>query len=316
MYMAVWAFSKVDDSTNRSLVFESIRNGKSRFGWSQRDEHNLLLEQWSDWHSKQQFLLEIQPNDWIVHINTPEWGQCTAVKVVGTYEFDEGVKSTHGTDFRHSIPVDSTTICVFSRRNDNVLPSVNLRPRSRYHRVYEEQDFHQSITNLRNNSVDLSRESKGEFYLKEKTKAYLAEITSSIQQMNKSKDLELYLAKVFRKVEGVVDVKDNGSGWGTDHGADLIVTFKNLNFETKVVVQVKSFEGSHYSLEAVSQIEEAIKVYEANAGIIITTALSTESLEASVQSLSDKIGKQIDLMAGEDVARFVLKYAPEMVFKV
>ncbi|MCK8080885.1 restriction endonuclease [Vibrio sp. 1CM24A] len=314
--MAVWAFSKVDDSTNRSLVFESVRNGKSRFGWSQRDEHNLLLEQWSDWHSKQQFLLEIQPNDWIVHINTPEWGQCTAVKVVGTYEFDEGVKSTHGTDFRHSIPVDSTTICVFSRRNDNVLPSVNLRPRSRYHRVYEEQDFHQSITNLRNNSVDLSRESKGEFYLKEKTKAYLAEITSSIQQMNKSKDLELYLAKVFRKVEGVVDVKDNGSGWGTDHGADLIVTFKNLNFETKVVVQVKSFEGSHYSLEAVSQIEEAIKVYEANAGIIITTALSTESLEASVQSLSDKIGKQIDLMAGEDVARFVLKYAPEMVFKV
>ena len=314
--MAVWAFSKVDDSTNRSLVFESIRNGKSRFGWSQRDEHNLLLEQWSDWHSKQQFLLEIQPNDWIVHINTPEWGQCTAVKVVGTYEFDEGVKSTHGTDFRHSIPVDSTTICVFSRRNDNVLPSVNLRPRSRYHRVYEEQDFHQSITNLRNNSVDLSRESKGEFYLKEKTKAYLAEITSSIQQMNKSKDLELYLAKVFRKVEGVVDVKDNGSGWGTDHGADLIVTFKNLNFETKVVVQVKSFEGSHYSLEAVSQIEEAIKVYEANAGIIITTAVSTESLEASVQSLSDKIGKQIDLMAGEDVARFVLKYAPEMVFKV
>ncbi|CAH7117720.1 Mrr_cat domain-containing protein [Vibrio chagasii] len=314
--MAVWAFSKVDDSTNRSLVFESIRNGKSRFGWSQRDEHNLLLEQWSDWHSKQQFLLEIQPNDWIVHINTPEWGQCTAVKVVGSYEFDEGVKSTHGTDFRHSIPVDSTTICVFSRRDDNVLPSVNLRPRSRYHRVYEEQDFHQSITNLRNNSVDLSRESKGEFYLKEKTKAYLAEITSSIQQMNKSKDLELYLAKVFRKVEGVVDVKENGSGWGTDHGADLIVTFKNLNFETKVVVQVKSFEGSHYSLEAVSQIEEAIKVYEANAGIIITTAVSTESLEASVQSLSDKIGKQIDLMAGEDVARFVLKYAPEMVFKV
>ncbi len=314
--MAVWAFSKVDDSTNRSLVFESIRNGKSRFGWSQRDEHNLLLEQWSDWHSKQQFLLEIQPNDWIVHINTPEWGQCTAVKVVGIYEFDEGVKSTHGTDFRHSIPVDSTTICVFSRRDDNVLPSVNLRPRSRYHRVYEEQDFHQSITNLRNNSVDLSRESKGEFYLKEKTKAYLAEITSSIQQMNKSKDLELYLAKVFRKVEGVVNVKENGSGWGTDHGADLIVTFKNLNFETKVVVQVKSFEGSHYSLEAVSQIEEAIKVYEANAGIIITTAVSTESLEASVQSLSDKIGKQIDLMAGEDVARFVLKYAPEMVFKV
>lgn len=314
--MAIWAFSKVDDSENRSLIFESIRKGKSRFGWSQKDEHNLLLEEWSEWHSKQQFLLEVQPNDWIVHINTPEWGQCTAVKVIGCYEYDEGLQSTHGKDFRHAIPVDVETICVFQRRDDNVLPSVNLRPRSRYHRVYEEQDFHQSIANLRDKKIDLSKNTKGEFYLKEKTESYLTEITSSIQQMNKSKDLEIYLAKVFKKVEGVVDVKENGAGWGTDHGADLIVTFKNLNIENKVVVQIKSFEGSHHSLEAVSQIEEAIDVYSANAGLIITTASSTEDLDAAIQSLNEKLDKQIDLMAGEDVARFVLKYAPEMVFKV
>jgi len=314
--MAVWAFNKVEDSKNRTLVFESIRKGKSRFGWSQKDEHNLLLEKWSEWHSKQQFLLGIKPDDWIVHINTPEWGQCTAVKVIGTYEFDEGLLSTHGIDFRHVISVDSETICTFKRRDDNVLPSVNLRPRSRYHRVYEEQDFHQSIANLRDKKINLSTGTKGEFYLKEKTESYLAEITSAIHQMNRSKDLELYLAKVFRKVEGVVNVKENGSGWGTDHGADLIVTFKNLNFENKVVVQIKSFEGSHHSLEAISQIEKAIDVYGANAGIIITTASSTESLDSSVQALSEKLDKQIELIAGEDVARFVLKYAPELVFKV
>lgn len=314
--MAIWAFSKVDESENRSLVFESIRRGKSRFGWSQKEEHNLFLEKWSEWHSKQQFLLEIKPDDWIVHINTPKWGQCTAVKVIGSYEFDEGFQSTHGIDFRHAIPVDIETICVFERRDDNVLPSVNLRPRSRYHRVYEEQDFHQSIANLKDNKIDLSKDTKGEFYLKEKTESYLTEITSSIQQMNKSKDLEIYLAKVFRKVEGVVDVKENGSGYGTDNGADLIVTFKNLNIENKVVVQVKSFEGSHHCLEAVSQIENAIDVYSANAGLIITTASTTEALDASVQALNEKLDKQIDLMAGEDVARFVLKYAPEMVFRV
>lgn len=314
--MAVWAFNKVDDSENRSLVFDSIRKGKSRFGWSQKDEHNLFLEQWSEWHSKQQFLLDIKPEDWIVHINTPTWGQCTAVKVVGSYEFDGGLNSTHGIDFRHAIPVDVETIIVFKRRDDNVLPSVNLRPRSRYHRVYEEQDFHQSIANLQDSKINLGKDTKGEFYLKEKTETYLAEITSFIQQMNKSKDLEVFLAKVFKKVEGVVNVKENGSGWRSDNGADLIVTFKNLNIENKVVIQIKSFEGSHYSLEAVSQIENAIDVYGANAGLIITTASTTEALDSAIQTLNEKIDKQIDLMAGEDVARFVLKYAPEMVFKV
>lgn len=314
--MAVWAFSKVDDSVNRSLVYESIRKGKSRFGWSQKDEHNLLLETWSEWHSKQLFLLEIKPDDWVVHINTPKWGQCTAAKVVGSYEFDDGIKSTHGTDFRHVIPIDVETIIVFNRRDENILPSVNLRPRSRYHRIYEEQDFNQSIINLRAKRVDLGRDTKGEFYLKDKTEAFLPKITSFIQQMNKSKDLELFLAKVFRKVEGVVQVKENGSGWRSDNGADLIVTFKNLNIENVVVVQVKSFEGSHHCLEAVSQIENAINVYGANAGLIITTASTTESLDSSIQALNEKMDKQIDLMAAEDVARFVLKYAPEMVFKV
>ncbi|MGB0663918.1 MAG: restriction endonuclease [Pontibacterium sp.] len=314
--MAVWAFSKVDDSVNRSLVYESIRKGKSRFGWSQKDEHNLLLETWSEWHSKQLFLLEIKPDDWVVHINTPKWGQCTAAKVVGSYEFDDGIKSTHGTDFRHVIPIDVETIIVFNRRDENILPSVNLRPRSRYHRIYEEQDFNQSIINLRAKRVDLGRDTKGEFYLKDKTEAFLPKITSFIQQMNKSKDLELFLAKVFRKVEGVVQVKENGSGWRSDNGADLIVTFKNLNIENVVVVQVKSFEGSHHCLEAVSQIENAINVYGANAGLIITTASTTESLDSAIQALNEKMDKQIDLMAAEDVARFVLKYAPEMVFKV
>ena len=46
--MAIWAFSKVDDSENRSLIFESILKGKSRFGWSQKDDHNLLLEEWNN----------------------------------------------------------------------------------------------------------------------------------------------------------------------------------------------------------------------------------------------------------------------------
>ena len=27
--------------------------------------------------------------DWIVHVNIPEWGKCTAAQVISTYEFDK-----------------------------------------------------------------------------------------------------------------------------------------------------------------------------------------------------------------------------------
>lgn len=96
----------------------------------------------------------------------------------------------------------------------------------------------------------------------------------------------------------------------------LIVTFNILNYEYKVVVQIKSFVGSHSCLQAISQIEGAINTYSAVAGIIVTTASSTEELETAVNELSEKLEKHIELIAGDDVARFVLKYAPEMVFKI
>ena len=58
--MSVWAFNKVDDDA-RKLVYESIiKSGKSRFGWSKKDEHNLLLkDNWTEDHSKQLFYCEL-----------------------------------------------------------------------------------------------------------------------------------------------------------------------------------------------------------------------------------------------------------------
>ena len=39
--MKVWAFNKATDAKARELIYHSIKNGKSRFGWSQENKHNL-----------------------------------------------------------------------------------------------------------------------------------------------------------------------------------------------------------------------------------------------------------------------------------
>ena len=69
-------------------------DGKARYAWSVDDKYNLLLENnWTDWHSRNIFLLQIQEGDWIVYINTPRHGYCTAAKLISTYALTEESES-------------------------------------------------------------------------------------------------------------------------------------------------------------------------------------------------------------------------------
>jgi len=78
-------------------------------------------------------------------------------------------------------------------------------------------------------------------------------------------------------------------------------------------VQVKSYTGQHWETGAVEQIETAIKKFQADAGLIITTAESIDNLEKAIEDLSNKLNKPVGLIAGEDVAKFVLKYGGQFI---
>ena len=315
----VWAFQSPGDEREKKLLHGSIKCGRSRFGWSYKDEHNLRLpNNWTDEHSKQRFLLRIKEGDWIVHINLPEWGQCVAVKVCSEYYFDEALEfpwreEGFKRDFMHCFKVDTDSITEFNRRDPRILPSVNLCPRRRYHQIYEVDDFDKSIENLKSE--------KQEDHLKNKLQPLLIDISKCIHKMNPSKKLEDFMAKVFEKIPTVVEVEKNGYGYGTDHGADLIVKTRTslgyLFFENTIIVQVKSFEGTHSDLRAVDQIKEGIREYDGTAGMIITTAKETsKELKSEVQKASEELDMDIALLDATDVARFIIKHAPEDLFNL
>ena len=148
------------------------------------------------------------------------------------YRFDKGLDIYNDKktwiDFKHNFEIDINSIIEFDRKNPNISPKVNLKPIRRYQRIYSKDDFLKSIENLKNNTIKLSDdESKEEHHLKnEIAEGPLKEINKLIHQMNKGKKLEKILAKVFRNIPNVVDVYENGSGWRSDHGADLIITVK------------------------------------------------------------------------------------------
>ena len=192
------------------------------------------------------------------------------------------------------------------------MPSVKLGNRGRYWRIKEIDDFHQSIENLK------SEEKKN--HLEDKLQPLLLKISEYIHKMHPSKNLEDFMAKVFEKIPTVDEVEKNGYGWRTDHGADLIVKTSTplgyLSLENTIIVQVKSYEGTHHNLNAVDQIKEGIKEYNGTAGMIITTGVKTKQLENKVLEVSDELGMEIDLLDAPDVARFIIKHAPEVLFNL
>lgn len=311
--MQVYAFAKIEDDTARYKVYNEIKSGKSRFGmW---DQEKSLKE---DYYGPNAFLLRIEKDDWIVHVNMPEYGQCVAVKTVGTYCFDDGISCPWGIDFNNYIPIDPNTIIEFDRHDPNIIPSVNLAPMRRGQRILQVDDFIASIENVKNSKYSGNNEEyRGIIHLRAKIdELLLPKITELIQKLNKSKDFEKLLHKIFEKMPNTLSIQ-NGFGWRSDNGADLIVEFQNpiigVNLRSKLIIQAKSYEGDHYDLSGIDQLIEGINTYSADGGLLITTGKKTEELEKYTLEQSEKIGKVIDIIAGNDVARFVVRYAPEML---
>lgn len=309
----VFAFAKIDDEAARRKVYAEIKKGKSRFGmWDQKESLR------DAYYGANAFLLRIQKDDWVVHVNSPEYGRCVAVQVTGEYQFDDGIHVDWGRDFNNFIPVNPKSVVEFDRNDANVLPSVNLAPRKRGQRVLAVEDFLQSLDNLREKRfTEYDEGVKGLAHLKSKMNSEIfPKITKIIQQMNRSKEFENFLQKIFETMPNVLSIQ-NGFGWKSDQGADLIVEFQNpivgVNLATKLIIQAKSYEGSHYDLNAVDQIKEGIAAFKADGGLLITTAESTEALEDKVRKSSEEIGKTIDVLAGADVAKFVLTHAPQLL---
>ncbi len=241
--------------------------------------------------------------------------------MLSEYDFDCGLPCEWGPDFRHFLAIDVDSIVEFDRKDPNVLPSVNLNPRQRYHRIYAVQDFQRSIENLKQGKVELQEgESREIYHLRNKTDGFLTEIAQLIHETHRGKELERFLARVFRQMPEVIEVDENGFGYGTDYGADLILTTKtsicNLEFENRIIVQVKSFEGMQHALSAVDQVKTGVEKFDGMAGMIITTAKATPELESYVQKVSEEIGCPIDLLASDDLAKFVIRYAPNLLFNL
>ena len=334
MYMAVYKYGDPDPENkwgNRKYAYDSLVNeGISRFFWSWFDNCDLhrlknvprekmSADEQTAW-VKGRRLLDFRPGDWVIHKYVPEWGKCTAARLSSEYFY--GNPPVNQNDGRQCFKVDR--IFTFALGDGRIHPlfksKVNVR--GALVRIYDEIEFYESLIALGYEPDDIDKKRLAELeidaenidadHFKREVYEVFDDLTTVIQHNHPEKNLERFLAEVFRKIPAVIDVDNNGLRGGEDFGADLIVKTK----ENLIVVQVKSYVGEVWDTNCVKQLETAIKTFNATQGIIITTGQSTPALDSAVKKLYKEMSKkniEVRLIAGSDVAKFVLRHGLDLL---
>ena len=303
------------------MLYSSLKESEGRFGWSyietadlsqlktriEEDGWNSLSTEERDCY--QDFLLGIRENDYVVYINVPQWGRCTLARVNRPYywRWEDG-------DFNHRFGVERDSVFDFDRNDEIVHPWLSARlklPGRWWHIDGGQEKFEELVERLEAGIAGRSRTPEtGRDLLCQEIQPLLDEITKKIHETHPNKALEDLLAKTFKNVHGVKKVEKKGGP--TDRGADLLVEFESVMPipPQTCVIQVKSFEGEHWSTRAVDDIKRAFEHYpEADMGLIVSTASSSsDALDKAIEKLQKETGKSVSLLIGKEVADFVLRF--------
>ncbi|MGY0395354.1 restriction endonuclease [Fusobacterium sp. SYSU M8A802] len=327
--MSIFALKVSEDM--RSSIFNSLKGeGIARFTWSYVEEGNLLTikEQInnSGWNSlnndqkecwKANFMLNIQPDDYIVYINVPSYGECTIAKVTSEYFWGW---DSYKMDGSHCLHIDKGSIQVFNR-NDEGIPS-NLSRRfklqGKYWRIYLETEFTKLVEDLKEGRLsgkNATPESRLTNCINSNVKPYLDKICEELQKFHTGKHLEELIASVLKKIPNVENVQIKSGT--SDKGGDIIFEYKNelgdiLGFQKveKVAIQVKSYEGTINYAQAINDLENIFNYdSEITTGIIMTTATQvSNTFKEKLDSLKEKYQKNVSIIYGSDFANWILKY--------
>lgn len=328
--MSIFALKVSEDM--RNPVFEELNNaGVARFTWSYSEEGNLETIsgqiQEKGWNTltdnqkecwKANFLLNIKPEDYIVYINVPNYGECTIAKVTEKYYWDwEKYKG----DGSHCIKIDINTVKTFNRNNENIPSNLSRRFKlqGKYWKIYLEEEFFQLVQDLENGNFtdkNATIESRLTNCINFKVKPYLDEICKELQKAHSGKHLEELIQSILEDIPNVTNIERKSGS--SDKGGDIIFNYVSEFgdifglgvIEEKIAIQVKSYEETIDHSQAITDLKNVFNFDpELTTGIIMTTAIDvSEKFNNELDRLKEDTKKNISIIYGKDFANWILKY--------
>jgi hypothetical protein len=327
----IYALKADDPKTPNSWaprVYEDLRRGVARYGWSNFEKADLRrindkIKGPGGWNSLDEdeqdtwnvnFLLNITPGDYVVYINMPEYGKCTLARVSKPYWFEWGPDG----DFNHRLGIDADSLKTFDRNDEVVRPklSARLKLQGRWWHINAKNEFEYLLDALKVGLAGRLITAESAFLLLEKeVEPFLEDVVRKIQETHPAKKLEAPVANMLRKVPGITAVQELRGGQdviGADITFDYEVGLPIPGWTTpgRCAVQVKSYEDVMDHQRAIEDIRKAFSSDPSfTSGLIISTALSTSTeFDQARDALEAEFKKPVQVLLGTDFARFFLKY--------
>jgi hypothetical protein len=147
--------TEFDNAGSAGEVWQSLKNGEARIGWSYKDDLDLqeivdVNERgaWGTLNPEQQdawrchgFVDRARPGDYLFYPNVPEDGQFAVVRLLpGDYRLLTGNQSING-DFRSTRPCELVTLQPLARSDRIVHPWLRRRLglQGRFYELYDQE---------------------------------------------------------------------------------------------------------------------------------------------------------------------------------
>lgn len=315
----------------REFILDRLSRGELRQGWGWRKRQNLDLiaakletngwqvseledDERDAWRNQRMWSGHwgrINVGDVIVLPKLPTDRQWKIVRVTGDYHFD--LHDDWG-DYAHVLPVEELVAAV-SNTNRRVGAGLQRTMRTPM-RMWNITPLAAEVDELLSDVGEALDRADTDL---ERLQDVMAESLVFMRKLMASKFAgNQNEAPVRRLLERLYGPEAVGVRAGrAEKGADFEITQVDpLGVSFTTVVQLKTYEGriGDYDHHALAQIRQAIEHYSAHAGVILTTADDeTDEFQQEREKLEAELGRQVRLVAGDELARLFLGNLGDLV---
>lgn len=324
----VWVLKTTDKKTGQPVagVFEELKAGQARMGWSWDDTLDLRviqekLKQGEPLDKEQKeakrclnFLRYVNLGDYIIYPHQPKRGQFSVVKITGEYGYSEATDGLGGGDFRsfrHCSLEKPSPVNMY----DKIVPSTlkyRLGRPGRFSQVHDRKTFFDFLEVL----PEAGQQQDGS--ISAIVKRIYGDLEKPLPRMLKREfaqhDLSRKLCpKLFERM-GYAYVVQEGR---YEAGSDLVVTVNSplLPGDGFIVgVQAFAFEGNVAEASLKRKLDQLLDGWEANSldsGVLLTTGDCGPAAERLIgEHNEDNPDRPVRLIGGEKLAELFLQHCP------
>ncbi len=320
----VWVLKAVEEGTGRPIegVFDELRQGRARIGWSYEDDLDLRIiqdirDKGGDHNERQneamlcrRFLTEVREGDLLLYPHQPKRDQFSVARVTGDYGYDGGI----GGDFRSVRPCELITETPVDMYDEIVLSSLRRRM-GKPRRLSVVNDtgplkiLLDSLSEAGQIQDGTNRVSIGRIHTK--LREGLPDVIR--QEFSGADFSRQFCSRLFERMDYDHDVQE-GRG---EAGSDIVVTVGAPLLPDKgfrVGVQAFAYEGDVYGESLEGKLSQLLEGWEANKldyGVLLTTGIPTDEAWAILDSHNkENPQRHVKLIDGNMLADLFLQHFP------